>query len=215
MKEKLKKIAIPALAILVILLLGIIVFLATRKTPQPQQEPPSISTSLQTEVSTPTIVESLPATSSEVATENVQDESIIEVADSFLQAQYTFDSDDKITSEEYLKSFDGLITQNGQENMKSFLQRVSDVQEGVQIIQQLTASNTYMGEVRGNNVTTLSTIYVRTVTLIENEDPKIFSYPLLIRMELIKEQDGVFRVNSISSIVSLSNVNIDINELMG
>lgn len=215
MKEKLKKVAIPTLLILVVVLLGIIIFQATQKEQEPQQELPNNSISQSQVESTPIIVESIPENSQEPVTDTLPSESIIEVADSFLQKQYTFDTDDNETTEEYLNSFDDLITQNGRENIKGFLQRVTDVQEGVQIVQQLTASNTYMGEIRGNNVTTLSTIYVRMATLVENEDPKILSYPLLIRMELKKEQDGAFRVNSVTSVVSLSNVNIDINELMG
>lgn len=132
---------------------------------------------------------------------------IIEATEDFLTVYY--DMDTNRAPEEYPTCFDGLITQNGQQNLSDYLSRPFGSDTKLQLKRTLYTCKTYVHTQGSKDATAMSTVYVQQALVIEGGDPVITYDPILIKLELKLEEDGVWRVNYLTFERSLAPLTMD------
>lgn len=141
------------------------------------------------------------------------EEDIRAVSETFLQAYFEHNS--ALDADEYTHSFDGLLTENGLQNLGELLERPDKIKQDVQLQRELCQCDAYIRTGDAKNATALCTAYVRQIMTIRGQEPATTYDPILIRLELKKTKISEWRINSISFERSMATLPFDAAELFG
>lgn len=137
-----------------------------------------------------------------------------DVAERFLDAYFNYDSSEK---EDFLSSFDGLLTPTGRQNMSGISDRY--VPERGRFVEELIAKQVYVQPQGNENAEAFCMIYSqggpRDGGLDREEEEQYNSKSLLMLLLNLKKVDGEWRVNSIEYEYPMGSVPIELGTVFG
>lgn len=175
--------------------------------PTTEQTPSEMTSSFPQATTQYQLTEELPATDTKATQEEVIRNTVI----SFIEAKEEFCS--YKNPEQYNTSFEGLITQNGMQNMADYITRYPALYDEDVLEMGAEKVKVYIQTKNETDVTAFCFVYV-AITLTPKDQEGLVSYvPKMIQVELKKESDGVFRVNYISFEQQIGTFNLPLAEI--